>query len=83
MNATQYDRKQIYVTDAYKEGKIVKAGAKATEEMTGSSVTQSEYFGENSIQHSREKRRNKAQQAELDGLVEEQREDEGSKFVNG
>lgn len=78
---TSYERQQIYSTEAYKEGKIIKASAKATNELTGSSATETEYFDEKSINHSRAKRRSKTEQAMLDSLIEQQAEDNKSNYV--
>ncbi|MDD5457843.1 MAG: hypothetical protein PHF37_00395 [Phycisphaerae bacterium] len=78
---TSYTPKQIYHTDPYKEGKIAKNTAKVTNEITGSSVASSEYFGDKSTQHTRAKKRSKADQAELDAFIEEQTEDKNSRYV--
>jgi len=78
---TSYNQKQIYQTDAYKEGKIAKNSAKVTDEMTGASITPSEYFGERSIQHTRAKNRSKSDQAALDALIEEQANDSNSSYI--
>lgn len=78
---TGLERQQIYSTDAYKNGKIVKKGAKVTTDLTGSSITDSEYFSENSEQHGRARRRSKSQQTELDLLIEQQEQDDKSNFV--
>lgn len=81
VTVTSYGRQQIYSTDAYKEGKVIKAGSKATGELTGSSVTETEYFGGKSINHSRIKRRSNFEQAHLDALIEQQAQDDKSNFV--
>lgn len=81
MTETKYGRKQIYETDAYKEGRIAKKFAKSVTEMAGGSVTQSERFSGASEQHSRADRRSKSEQAELDALIDQQREDNHSDFV--
>ncbi|MHC4462172.1 MAG: hypothetical protein ACYS6W_11390 [Planctomycetota bacterium] len=77
----KYTHSQIYATSAYKEGKIAKASAKLTTESTGSSITESEQFGERSIEHSRAKRRTKSDQADLDALIDQQEKDDSSDFV--
>ena len=78
---TGFSKQQIYATAAYKEGRIQQAGAKATTEMTGSSVADTEYFSEKSEQHGRVRRRSKSQQAELDLLVEQQAQEKKSRYV--
>lgn len=75
---TEYTRQQVYATPTYKEGKIAKKSAKLTTELTGSSVEESEYFADRSIQHTRTVRRSKAEQAELDSLIDEQGKDDKS-----
>ena len=74
MRETKCTRHQIYATNAYKEGKIASRSAKLTTEMTGGSITSSERSGVN--------RRNKADQDELDILVDKQKEDDSSDFVS-
>ena len=81
MEKTHLGRQQIYDSAPYKEGKIAKASAKATEEVTGSSVQKSEYFDENSEEHGRRNNRSKAEQAELDALIDQQADDDRSEYV--
>lgn len=81
MNKSEYTRQQIYSTDSYKEGKIAKNSAKPTDEMTGKSVTTTELFSNNSLEHTRADRKSKADQALVDGLIEEQQGDDASRFV--
>lgn len=81
MDKTEYTRQEIYATDAYDEGKIAKNNAKPTDEMTGSSIQSSEQFSNNSIEHTRADRRSEAEQAAVDALIAEQKEDDGSRFV--
>lgn len=83
MDKTKLDRQQIYDSAAYKEGKIAKASAKATKDLAGSSVQSSEFYAGNSEEHGRQKRRSQSEQAELDALIEEQKEDDDSNFVMG
>jgi len=78
---TKLTAEQIYATTPYREGKIAKKSAKLTTEMTGSSVTETEYFGNKSIEHSRATRRTKSDQTELDALIDEQEKDNSSNFA--
>lgn len=78
---TGYTRKEVYATDACKEGKIAKRSAKPTTEFTGSSIGETEYFSEKSIQHSRSDRRSRAEREELDALIDEQEKDDKSDRV--
>lgn len=72
---TELSRPQIYATDAYREGKIAKSSAKVAGEMTGGSIQKTEYYNRESEEHARVKKRTKAEQAELDALIDEQKED--------
>lgn len=72
---TKLTRNQIYATDPYKEGKIAKRTAKAAGEMIGGSVQRSEFYGGKSEEHGRGRRRSESEQAELDVLLEEHKED--------
>ncbi len=81
MSKTGFERQQVYATDAYKEGKIAKASAKTTSEMTGSSVADSEYFTEKSERHGRAKRRSRTKQVEIDALIDDQDRDDKSDYV--
>jgi hypothetical protein len=81
VDETRYSQSQVYATNAYKEGKIAKSSAKATAEVTGSSVQKSEYYSQKSEGHSRADRRAKSEQDELDVLIDKQKEDDGSDFV--
>jgi len=75
---TKLTPNRVYATTPYKEGKIAKSSAKAATEMTGRSVHESQQFSETSELHSRAYKRSKAEQAELDALIEEQEKDNGS-----
>ncbi len=81
IEATKYNRSEIYATTAYKEGKIAKASAKLTIESTGSSVAPSEQFEEKSIEHSRSDRQSNSDKAELDALIDQQEKDDSSNFA--
>jgi len=81
MEATSYNQKQIYHTDAYREGKIAKSSAKASDAIAGKSITSSEQFGEKSIEHTRANNRSKAEQAMLDALIETQKDDDDSNYI--
>lgn len=81
VDETKYSRNEIYATSAYKEGKIARSSAKATTEITGSSVQKTEYYSQKSEEHSRTDRRSKSDQAELDALIDKQKEDDGSDFA--
>ncbi|RKY05963.1 MAG: hypothetical protein DRP56_08285 [Planctomycetota bacterium] len=78
---TKLDPQQIYASAPYKDDKIAKASAKVTEEVTGSSVQKTEYYGERSEEHGRQNRRSKSDQAELDATIDQQKEDDESNFV--
>lgn len=72
---TGIPRDKIYPCAPYKEGKIARASAKSTSDMSGGSVTDSEYYDDHSEQHGRNKKRSKSEQAELDALIDEQAKD--------
>ncbi|MCP4611105.1 MAG: hypothetical protein GY845_20545 [Planctomycetes bacterium] len=78
---TNYSRQQVYGTPAYKEGKIAKNSAYATSNLPGSSVQRSICYNHTSEEHSRAYRRSKADQNELDAMIDEQEEDDRSNFV--
>jgi hypothetical protein len=82
VDATEYTRPEIYRTNTYKEGKIAKRSARVATEMTGSTVVDSEYFSNTSQQHSRVKRKSKAEQDVLDALIDNQKQDDKSNFVS-
>lgn len=81
MGETKYTREEIYETGAYADGKIARRSAKAATGTTGASVAESEQFDRASEQHSRVNRRSKAEQDELDKLIDNQKEDDSSAFV--
>ena len=81
MEKTTLTRQQIYGSPLYKEGRIARASAVATEAMTGSSVQKSEFFSETSEEHCRRKNRSKADQVEIDALADQQSTDDKSNFV--
>ena len=64
-------RKQIYSTAAYKENRIAKVSAKLTSEVVKGS-TPSEYHRKGSAEGARVERRSKAEQDQLDGLIDQQ-----------
>ena len=78
---TKYSRNQIYSTDAYEEEKIAKSSAKVSTEMMGGSVHETEYYSKKSEEHGRAKKRSKAEQAEMDALIDEQKKDDKSDRV--
>lgn len=80
IKATKYTRQEIYATSAYLEGKIVKQSAKRTKDLIGS-ATESEQFKDKSTEHARTDRRSESQQAELDALMDEQEQDDGSNRI--
>ena len=81
IDETKCTRNEIYATDAYKEGKIAKSSAKIASEMTRGSVQKTEYYSQKSEEHGRTVRRTKAEQAELDALIDKQKEDDSSDFM--
>jgi len=78
---TEYEPKKIYNSNAYKDGKIAKKSARATEEMVGKSVIQTDYYTPTSNEASRATRRTKSDQDELDALIDEQEEDDKSDYI--
>jgi len=75
---TKLDRKKIYATEAYREGKIAKPSAKNTADMFGASVVDSEFSGEKTESGARRSRRSKADQSLMDALIEKQAQEDSS-----
>jgi hypothetical protein len=76
VKATRYTQQEIYATDAYKEGRIVKHSAKGTAEMAGGSVVESEYVSDHDDQGARATRSAKTREAELAMWIDEQEKDQ-------
>lgn len=75
---TKCSFQQIYDSASYKDDKIAKKSAKLTTEMTGSSVTESEQFKNDSIEHTRANRLSKSDQFLRDGLIDESKADDAN-----
>ena len=75
MRECKLTQQQVYATNSYKDGKIVKRTAKLTAASTGGSVTSSEYFSSGSVEGSRSRRQTRSDQDELDATIDQQGND--------